>query len=93
MIESNSKLRTLSDWLSYLEYLHPITIEMGLERVDQVKAMLDLTPSFPIITVGGTNGKGSTCAMLEAILSRAGYRPQAPEAAQLCRTKIPGDRA
>lgn len=47
---------------------------MGLERVDQVKTTLDLVPHFPIITVGGTNGKGSTCAMLEAILSRAGYR-------------------
>lgn len=74
MIESDSKLRTLSDWLSYLEHLHPKTIEMGLERVDRVKTMLGLAPSFPIITVGGTNGKGSTCAMLEAILSRAGYR-------------------
>lgn len=74
MTESNSKPRTLYDWLRYLEYLHPKTIEMGLGRVDQVKTMLGLTPSFPIITVGGTNGKGSTCAMLEAILSRAGYR-------------------
>jgi dihydrofolate synthase/folylpolyglutamate synthase len=74
MIESDLKLRTLSDWLSYLEHLHPRTIEMGLERVNRVKTMLDLAPSFPIITVGGTNGKGSTCAMLEAILSRAGYR-------------------
>ncbi len=74
MIESNSKPSTLPDWLSHLEHLHPVTIEMGLERVDQVRAALDLVPVFPIITIGGTNGKGSTCAMLEAILSRAGYR-------------------
>lgn len=74
MIESNSKPGTLSDWLSHLEHLHPVTIEMGLERIDQVRTMLGLVPVFPIITVGGTNGKGSTCAMLEAILSRAGYR-------------------
>lgn len=47
---------------------------MGLERVDQVKIALGLAPRFPIITVGGTNGKGSTCAMLEAILGCAGYR-------------------
>ncbi|MDN5752252.1 MAG: bifunctional tetrahydrofolate synthase/dihydrofolate synthase [Nitrosospira sp.] len=47
---------------------------MGLERVNRVRTELDLAPSFPIITVGGTNGKGSTCAMLESILSRAGYR-------------------
>jgi dihydrofolate synthase/folylpolyglutamate synthase len=66
--------RSLSDWLDYLERLHPKTIELGLERVNQVKARLQLNPSIPIITVGGTNGKGSTCAMLEAILSAAGYR-------------------
>ncbi len=74
MIESNSKPETLSDWLSHLEHLHPVTIEMGLERVGQVRTVLGLVPVFPIVTVGGTNGKGSTCAMLEAILSRAGYR-------------------
>ncbi len=74
MISSNSKPRTLPDWLSYLEHLHPSSIEMGLKRVDQVKTMLGLVPSFPVITVAGTNGKGSVCAMLEAILSRAGYR-------------------
>lgn len=65
---------TLADWLAYLESLHPKTIELGLERVNRVKQALDLLPGFPIITVGGTNGKGSTCAMLESILSAAGYR-------------------
>jgi dihydrofolate synthase/folylpolyglutamate synthase len=65
--------RTLPDWLGYLERLHPKTIDLGLERVKQVKSDLDLRPAFPIITVGGTNGKGSTCAMLEAILGSAGY--------------------
>ncbi len=64
---------TLADWLIYLESLHPKTIEMGLERIDQVRHALDLTPQFPIIMVGGTNGKGSVCAMLESILWRAGY--------------------
>ena len=47
---------------------------MGLERVSQVKERLELTPLFPIITVAGTNGKGSTCAMLERIYHEAGYR-------------------
>src|SRR4029078_9693037 len=47
---------------------------MGLERVSAVCDRLALQPNFPIITVGGTNGKGSVCAMLEAILSSAGYR-------------------
>ena len=66
--------RSLGDWLQYLESLHPKTIELGLERVREVKERLGLSPVFPVITVGGTNGKGSTSAMLEAILSAAGYR-------------------
>ena len=65
---------TLADWLTYLESLHPKTIALGLERVAQVKQRLNLQPDFPIIVVGGTNGKGSVCAMLEAILHAAGYR-------------------
>ena len=64
----------LADWLTYLESLHPKTIELGLERVAQVKQRLNLQPGFPIIVVGGTNGKGSVCAMLESILHAAGYR-------------------
>ncbi|WP_413436870.1 bifunctional tetrahydrofolate synthase/dihydrofolate synthase [Sulfuriferula sp. GW1] len=64
----------LADWLTYLEALHPKTIELGLERVNAVKTALQLTPSFPVILVGGTNGKGSTCAYLEAMLAAAGYR-------------------
>jgi len=64
----------LADWLTYLESLHPKTIALGLERVAQVKQRLNLNPDFPIITVGGTNGKGSVCAMLEAILHAAGYK-------------------
>lgn len=65
---------TLSGWLTYLESLHPKTIALGLERVAQVKQKLNLNPDFPIITVGGTNGKGSVCAMLESVLHAAGYR-------------------
>lgn len=65
---------SLSDWLSYLESLHPKTIELGLERVARVRQRLNLCPEFPIIIVGGTNGKGSVCAMLESILHAAGYR-------------------
>ena len=65
---------TLADWLTYLESLHPKTIALGLERVAQVKQRLNLQADFPIIVVGGTNGKGSVCAMLESILHAAGYR-------------------
>lgn len=66
--------RTLADWLTYLETLHPKTIALGLERVAVVKQRLNLNPAFPLIIVGGTNGKGSVCAMLEAIFHAAGYR-------------------
>ena len=65
---------SLADWLTYLESLHPKTIEMGLVRVNRVRSKLALTPQFPIIMVGGTNGKGSVCAMLESILFCAGYK-------------------
>jgi dihydrofolate synthase/folylpolyglutamate synthase len=67
-------LNTLDAWLVRLEQLHPSAIDLGLERVRRVKDALGLSPSFPVITVGGTNGKGSTCAYLEAILAAAGYR-------------------
>lgn len=65
---------TLPDWLSRLEAMHSKAIDMGLERVAQVRDTLGLRFDCPVITVGGTNGKGSTCAMLEAILLQAGYR-------------------
>ncbi len=65
---------SLADWLARLEKLHPSTIELGLDRVRRVKDALGLAPDFPLIVVGGTNGKGSTCAYLEAILGAAGYK-------------------
>ena len=65
---------TLSEWLDYIESLHPKDIELGLARSRQVAAALNLKLSVPVITVGGTNGKGSTCAMLESILRADGYR-------------------
>jgi dihydrofolate synthase/folylpolyglutamate synthase len=65
---------TLPGWLAYVESLHPKTIAMGLERSREVARRLGLRFTMPVITVGGTNGKGSTCAMLESILLAAGYR-------------------
>jgi len=65
---------SLADWLARLERLHPSTIELGLDRVRRVKDALGLDPAFPLVVVGGTNGKGSTCAYLEAILGAAGYK-------------------
>ncbi|MFM8574734.1 MAG: bifunctional tetrahydrofolate synthase/dihydrofolate synthase, partial [Limnohabitans sp.] len=67
-------MKTLQDWLDFCERLHPVAIDMGLERVREVAGRLSLRFECPVITVAGTNGKGSTCAMLEAILLQAGYR-------------------
>lgn len=67
-------MKDLSEWLAHCERLHPKTIDMGLERVRVVARRMGLAFDCPVITVAGTNGKGSTCAMLEAILLQAGYR-------------------
>ncbi len=66
--------RTLNDWLAHCERLHPKTIDMGLSRVAAVRDRLGLRFQVPVITVAGTNGKGSTCAMIESIARQAGYR-------------------
>ena len=65
---------TLPEWLAHAERLHPVTIDMGLERVRRVAQRMNLALSCPVITVAGTNGKGSTCAMLEAVYTQSGYR-------------------
>ena len=66
---------TLPAWLALLESRHAeVHIDMGLDRVRAVKERLALQFDCPVIMVAGTNGKGSTCAMLEAILLRAGYK-------------------
>ncbi|WP_394789320.1 bifunctional tetrahydrofolate synthase/dihydrofolate synthase [Rhodoferax sp.] len=67
-------MQTLNDWLAHCERLHPTTIELGLDRVRAVAERMQLRFDCPVITVAGTNGKGSTCAMLEAILLQSGYR-------------------
>ena len=67
--------RTLGEWLAYLEQLHPSAIDMGLERSQAVANRMGLGKPAPrVVTVTGTNGKGSTTAYLEAILTAAGYR-------------------
>ena len=68
------QLNTLDAWLAHCERLHPTTIDMGLERVRTVAERMQIRFDCPVITVAGTNGKGSTCAMLESILLQAGYR-------------------
>ncbi|MCX7216749.1 MAG: bifunctional tetrahydrofolate synthase/dihydrofolate synthase [Burkholderiales bacterium] len=69
-----SESLSLNQWLAHLESMHPVAIDMGLERVATVGARLDLRFDCPVITVGGTNGKGSTCAMLESMLMQGSYR-------------------
>ena len=79
------RFSSLSEWLNWQEGLHPATIELGLDRVRQVfKRLYPLTsssisnyafsPPCPVITVAGTNGKGSSVALLESIYQKAGYR-------------------
>jgi len=66
---------TLPDWLALIESRHAETyIDMGLDRVRAVKERMGLAFQCPVIMVAGTNGKGSTCAMLESVLLHAGYR-------------------
>jgi dihydrofolate synthase/folylpolyglutamate synthase len=66
---------TLQQWLAQIEAGHPTEIELGLDRVAEVatRMQIDLSPA-KVITVAGTNGKGSTTAMLESILRAGGYR-------------------
>lgn len=69
------RFNTLDEWLAWQETLHPSAIDLGLERIRPVLLRLGLQqPPCAVITVGGTNGKGSSVAMLDAILRAAGYR-------------------
>ena len=67
-------MNSLAQWLAHCERLHPQNMALGLERVQEVVKRMDLRFGCPVVTVAGTNGKGSTCAMLEACLLQAGYR-------------------
>lgn len=69
------RFATLAEWLKWQQQLHPSEIELGLERLRAVSGTMGLSRPAPlVITVAGTNGKGSSVAMLEAILSSAGHR-------------------
>ena len=74
MPDSSQLPADLRAWLSYIEQHHAQPIALGLDRVESVKQRMQLEAPFPVIMVGGTNGKGSTCAMLEVMLTAAGYR-------------------
>ena len=67
--------QSLDDWLRWQESLNPKSIDLGLERCAQVAGVMALEGlSIPVVTVAGTNGKGSCIALLESILAKAGYR-------------------
>lgn len=69
------RFHSLADWLEWIEGLHPVAIDPGLERTAAVARTMGLDrPGVPVITVAGTNGKGSVCALLESILAADGYR-------------------
>lgn len=70
----NDAMPTLSDWLAHCERIHPAGIALGLERVAAVRQRLSLDFTCPVVTVGGTNGKGSTCAFIEQAALHAGHR-------------------
>jgi len=74
-MQSPSVEASLDDWLAWLEELHPVEIDLGLDRVREVATRLDLLPSpIPIILVGGTNGKGSTVNLLTHAYTNAGHK-------------------
>ncbi len=67
--------QTLPDWLAYIERQHPRSIDMGLERVREVAERMGLAhPAKHVITVGGTNGKGSTVAFIDAVARASGCK-------------------
>ena len=67
-------MKTLAQWLDFIERQHPSAIAMGLDRVQEVYERMGIRMPCPVITVAGTNGKGSTCALLETMLRAGGYR-------------------
>ena len=74
-MHNNPRFSTLEDWLQWQETLHPSSIDLVLERVEQVAHQLQCrTPEKLVISVAGTNGKGSCVAYLDAWYRAAGYR-------------------
>ncbi len=66
--------QTLDQWLAHCDTLHGVSMDLSLERTVEVRRRLGIDFTMPLISVAGTNGKGSTCAMLESIALQAGYR-------------------
>ncbi|APV51609.1 bifunctional tetrahydrofolate synthase/dihydrofolate synthase [Betaproteobacteria bacterium GR16-43] len=90
-------MRSLEGWLDFISAQHPAGIALGLDRVREVASRMAIARSKVTITVGGTNGKGSTCAMLERILLESGYRTGSYSSPHLLRynerVRLQGDQA
>ncbi|MGL5251255.1 MAG: bifunctional tetrahydrofolate synthase/dihydrofolate synthase, partial [Enterovibrio sp.] len=72
LLDANSSLDL---WLDYINSIHSSAIDLGLSRIAAVAQQAKLTTPAPkVITVAGTNGKGSTCAIIEAVLQKSGYK-------------------
>ena len=74
MIGKLNQSSSLNEWLDFIDQITFDEIELGLDRVRQVYKNLNIKQSFPIVMVGGTNGKGSTCAFIESIYNNGGYK-------------------
>ena len=77
-------LCTLDDWLAHVEKLHEKPIDLGLDRMKLMIERMGIRFECPVVTVAGTNGKGSTCAMIERICRAAGLRMNGSAAVSLC---------
>jgi dihydrofolate synthase / folylpolyglutamate synthase len=66
--------RTFDEWLAYCGAMHPVSMDLSLERTADVRQRAGIEFQVPLVVVAGTNGKGSTCAMLESVWRAAGYR-------------------
>ncbi len=69
-----SETKSLADWLAHCNAMHPKTMDLSLERTQEVARRLGIQFTVPVIVVAGTNGKGSTCAMIDSMARHAGYR-------------------
>ena len=74
MIDELNQSSSLDEWLDFINHINSDEIELGLDRVRRAYKNLNIKQSFPIVMVGGTNGKGSTCAFLESIYQNGGYK-------------------
>ena len=72
-LNTNLETATLQGWLDYISAISDKPMDLGLERMKQMVARMKIEFDCPVITVGGTNGKGSTCAIIDSVVRHAGH--------------------